>query len=206
MTDGGYDDGYRNCACFWGTTPGSLVAHLVHLVGPAASRWRVVDLGCGEGKNTAFLAALGAQVAAVDISELAIDRARTLWDPNLPISWRVGDVRSYDLPADTHDLVIAYGIMHCLANEAEVASLVHRIRLTTKPGGYVIVCSFNDRRQELEAHPGFHPLLLTHERIVAEFEGWDLILATDSDLHEEHPHNQIRHCHSMTRMIVRRPV
>jgi hypothetical protein len=34
--NGGYDDGYRNCSCFWGVDPGSFVKLLtqrLHLIG-----------------------------------------------------------------------------------------------------------------------------------------------------------------------------
>jgi len=66
------------------------------------------------------------------------------------------------------------------------------------------LCAFNDRHQELEAHPGFSPTTVEHERYVKMFQGWGLVRCCDSDLTEVHPHNGIRHMHSMTRILARK--
>ena len=44
----------------------------------------VLDLGCGEGKNAAFLATLGCVVQAWDISAAALDNAKVAW-PDVPV-------------------------------------------------------------------------------------------------------------------------
>ena len=56
MSGGGYDDGYRNCPCFWGTEPGSLRKSCcaIHVVSVSRAS-PMLDAGCGEGKNAAFL-------------------------------------------------------------------------------------------------------------------------------------------------------
>ena len=46
---------------------------------PSFRDLRVLDLGCGEGKNAAFLASRGALVEAIDSSELALANARSAW-------------------------------------------------------------------------------------------------------------------------------
>jgi hypothetical protein len=67
---GGYDDGYRRCPCFWGKTPGKLVSALADIV-PSFHGLRILDAGCGEGKNAVFFAQRGAFVRAIDVSALA---------------------------------------------------------------------------------------------------------------------------------------
>src|SRR5699024_1680372 len=57
----GYDRGYRACPCFWGTAPSSIVQHAATLVAGTTA----VDIGCGEGKNAAYLATIGYRVTAV---------------------------------------------------------------------------------------------------------------------------------------------
>lgn len=199
---GGYDEGYRKCSCFWGSTPGSMVLYLEGLV-PSFRGWSVLDLGCGEGKNSAFFSARGASVLAVDISELAIEKARRLWQAE-NIEWKVADVRSLSINALAYDAVVLYGLLHCLSSVYEVCDTVRRVQLATKEGGYNILCVMNDRHQELEAHPGFSPCLIPHSRFLELYEGWRLVQAFDADLSEVHPHNGIPHCHSMTRLIAQR--
>src|SRR5690242_3361911 len=92
FNEGGYDEGYRACPCFWGTTPGSLVLELAETVPLAGSS--VLDLGCGEGKNAAWLAERGCSVRAVDVSQLAIANARQAFR-GADVDWVVDDVTAH---------------------------------------------------------------------------------------------------------------
>lgn len=201
--DGGYDVGYRTCPCFWGEEPGSLVKQLELLLG-SIDGLSVLDAGCGEGKNAVYLAAKGARVDAFDISELALANARSAWPHTKQITWNIGDVRNSKFPKAQYDIVIAYGLLHCLESFDEIQSAIIKFQEATKVGGYNIVCAFNDRFQDLSAHPGFVPCLLRHNSYVDFYSNWKIIVESDSDLIESHPHNNIRHKHSMTRLITQR--
>ena len=67
-----------------------------------------------------------------------------------------------------------------------------------------IVCAFNDREHNLSAHPGFNPLLLKHSDYVDYFVSNTIVFESDENLYETHPHNNIPHMHSMTRLIIRK--
>jgi hypothetical protein len=73
--NGGYNDGYSRCACFWGSSPGYLVRRLIASV-PCKGLRVSLDLGCREGKNAYAIARAGPVVTAVDCSELAIANGR----------------------------------------------------------------------------------------------------------------------------------
>ncbi len=111
--NGGYDDGYKCCACFWGREPGSLLTILGEHV-TSFEGLEVLDIGCGEGKNAAFLARRGARVRAVEISELALRNARQAWETVEGVEWEQADARHLLLPADAYDIIVAYGLFHCL--------------------------------------------------------------------------------------------
>jgi 2-polyprenyl-3-methyl-5-hydroxy-6-metoxy-1,4-benzoquinol methylase len=202
---GGYDDGYRKCSCFWGSEPGSLVRHFAEVTSDIQGM-KVLDVGCGEGKNAAFLAERGAAVTALDVSPHALANARQTW-PNTPrIQWILSDVAASDLPDGPYDLVIAYGLLHCLSDQRTVEDTVRAIQRNTVPGGWNILCAFNSRHQELaEAHPGFAPCLLPHAVYLGAYSAWRLVLASDKDLYETHPHNGVPHTHSMTRLLAQKP-
>ncbi len=201
--NGGYDEGYRRCGCFWGTTPGSYLNALVRDLGSFRGL-RILDAGCGEGKNAVFLARRGAIVDAVDVSTIAIENGMRTWGRQGNVRWMVADVRDMALECD-YDVVVAYGLLHCLADSSEVATVVSRLQEATAVGGFNVLCAFNDRRQELaEAHPGFVPCLLRHPDYVEFYASWKVLAASDEDLTEEHPHNNIEHTHSMTRLLARK--
>lgn len=199
---GGYARGYEESSCFWGREPGSLVR--AYAATRDVSGLQVLDAGAGEGKNAAHLTRLGAQVTAVELAASAVANGRTAFGESERLRWIIGDVLEQPLKPHEYDLVIAYGLFHCLRARPEVERCVVALQTATKPAGAHIVCVFNDRNQDLTAHPGFSPCLLAHEDYLAMYEGWDLQTASDRDLTETHPHNGIEHTHSMTRFIATR--
>jgi SAM-dependent methyltransferase len=202
-SDGGYDDGYRSCPCFWGTEPSSLVQAEFAPVADLTGRV-VLDAGCGEGKNSIYLARKGASVKAVDVSQIAIDNAKRAWVDHSVVEWIVGGIENLLLTRNSIDVVIAYGLFHCLNAENVVRSVAAKLKDATKVGGVHIVCAFNDRSQDLSAHPGFTPLLMSHVKLLDMYSDWRVSNSSDSDLSEVHPHNQIRHVHSLTRFVARK--
>jgi cyclopropane fatty-acyl-phospholipid synthase-like methyltransferase len=164
----------------------------------------VLDLGCGEGKNAAFLANLGCIVEAWDISSAALDNAQAMW-PDIPISWNERDATDISAEHRTFDLVIAYGLFHCLSRDL-IPSTIANIKRVTAPGGYNIAVCYNDRTHANfdEAHPAFQPTRLPHEIYVRSYSDWEIIAASDEDLTEQHPTNMVDHTHSMTRLLARK--
>jgi tellurite methyltransferase len=202
---GGYDDGYTKCRCFWGTTPGSLLKRLTAFC-QNFDGLQVLDAGCGEGKNAAYLASLGASVRAVDVSSAAISNALATWGDIHGIVWEVADLRESAFPENHYDISIAYGLMHCLSSPQEIQAATQALKATTKAGGFILVCAFNDRHQELSAaHPDFDPTLVSHSFHMNLYSDWSILFSEDADLFETHPHNNIPHTHSLTRLIAQKP-
>jgi SAM-dependent methyltransferase len=201
-TKGGYDEGYEAVTSFWGTKPGSLVGDF--LATRDAVGLRVLDVGAGEGKNSAAFFRAGAEVTAVECSAAAIRNGRRLF-PNDSIKWMHRDAIELDYPTNSYDVVISYGLMHCLSSEGLVRRLISDLQLALVPGGTFILVSFNSGSHDLSAHPGFHPLLLDHDWFVSVFAGWKFISLSDSMLFETHPHNNIPHHHSLTRLMAVKP-
>ena len=200
---GGYEEGYKNCPCFWGREPGSLLKILSNFKTDFRNL-RVLDLGCGEGKNSIYFARRGAFVRALDISKKAIENAKKAWPDDKQILWEIADAESIELLKEEHDIVVSYGLLHCLKSKENIIELIEKLKKTTKTGGYQIVCAFNDRFQDLSAHPGFNPTLLSHSFYLKSFSDWEILNVSDSDLEETHPHNNLKHKHSLTRLIARK--
>ncbi len=204
IMNGCYDEGYRHCQCFWGCNPGSYVKLLCDFV-PSFAGMKILDAGCGEGKNSAYLAERGASVEAIDVSELAMQNGRRCLDDRLPILWRIGDMRHIKLLRTQYDVVIAYGLLHCLPSIGDLRMVLARLQKATRLSGYNVICAFNARHQELHAHPGFAPSLLAHADYLGCFsQGWEIVAESDLDLVERHPNNNIMHKHSMTRILARK--
>lgn len=201
--DAGYDEGYKFGSNFWGQTPAQFVQQAVALINQQGNLSRhCLDLGCGHGKNAVFAHISGLKVTAIDCSYFSILQARNI---SSDILWKVEDIRKLRLERNFYSLVIMTGSLHCLDNREQIASVINEAQEATIIGGYNVISAFNDRYQDLSGHPDtFVPCLLKHNDYLMLYIGWEIINATDTDLLDIHPNNNIPHCHSITRLLVRK--
>ena len=67
---------------------------------------RALDIACGAGRNALCLAEAGYEVEAVDISGVAIERARdAARERGLEVDWRVADLDGFEPPPGRYDLI-----------------------------------------------------------------------------------------------------
>jgi SAM-dependent methyltransferase len=201
VVDGGYDDGYSACPCFWGSSPGSLVKVFLDNNHSLAGR-AVLDLGCGEGKNANAFALAGASVDAVDCSELAISNGKRAFS-NSNINWILANAVEHLEACRCYDLVVMYGLLHCLSSARAVSDVIALALRKTFLGGSHIVVAFNDGPHDLSGHPNFHPTLVSHAFYCDQYKRQTVLSESDSILHETHPHNSIAHFHSISRLVAR---
>jgi SAM-dependent methyltransferase len=96
----------------------------------------ILDLGCGCGETSCFLAARGFAVTAVDVSPAAIHAAQqAAIQRSLHIDFRVADVSVGELPRGPFDVVLDGQLLHCIVDLADRANLLARIRGALRPGG-----------------------------------------------------------------------
>jgi ubiquinone/menaquinone biosynthesis C-methylase UbiE len=111
---------------------------------------RVLDLACGDGAFSGWLAAAGANVAAVDLSRAFLTLAQREIQPVLtaePVQFVQADFRRLPLCEDQFDLVWCAQSLYSLPEPLEA---LRTMRQNTKPGGHVAVIE-NDE---------FHHILL----------------------------------------------
>ena len=74
-----YEDDYRKEEYFWGVVPSQMCLKVLELL-PPVRQLKVLDIGCGEGKDAVFFARCGYDVSAFDISEAGIEKTKRLAD------------------------------------------------------------------------------------------------------------------------------
>jgi SAM-dependent methyltransferase len=92
---------------------------------------RVLEVGCGTGTNAHWLAQQGFQVLGVDVSPLAIEKARAKGDK---AAFEVREFLSHD-PSERYDLVFDRGCYHVF-EDADRDSFVARVAQQLAPGGH----------------------------------------------------------------------
>ncbi|NPV24099.1 class I SAM-dependent methyltransferase [Bradyrhizobium aeschynomenes] len=195
---GGYENGYKSCPCFWGDAPGALIKAFLK-ERSSCEGLSVLDLGCGEGKNAVAFARAGAAVDAVDCSAQGIENGRRAF-PHPSINWVVADAGDYLKRSHVYDIVIMYGLLHCLPSQDAIAATIDLAIQRTAHSGRHFVVAFDDGPHDLSAHPDFQPTLLSHNFYLSRYARHRVLRAESEVIHEVHPNNKIPHFHSITRI------
>ena len=143
---------------------------------------QLLDAGCGTGEHTLLAASSGADALGVDVSPLAIERARgKAAARGIKARFEVADALSLgDLGLSFHT-VIDSGLFHVFDDESRVR-YVASLASVLRPGGRLYLMCFSDRQ------PGtFGPRRVGQEDLRAAFgDGWT-ITAIQADTFEINP-------------------
>jgi SAM-dependent methyltransferase len=134
----------RDGARWSGRPNGRLVSEVADL-----TPGRALDVGCGEGADAIWLARRGWTVTGIDISEVAVRRAREAAETaGAMVEWLAGDARQTSFPAGSFDLVsLQYPALPKAAGEAAVRTLLDAVR----PGG-LLLAVYHDLDDEHREH------------------------------------------------------
>jgi len=100
-----WDARYRGSELMWGAKPNRWVEQEVSGLAPG----RALDLACGEGRNSVWLARRGWAVTGVDFSAEALAKARVLaQDLPTPIDWQCADATTFRAPAAVDLALLVY--------------------------------------------------------------------------------------------------
>ncbi|WP_407867281.1 class I SAM-dependent methyltransferase [Paenibacillus sp. P36] len=104
---------------------------------------RILDAGCGSGRNLVYLLRNGYEVYAVDRSEEAIAAVQKL-AMNIAPDWsneriRVDAVEKMSFDDHYFDFIISSAVLHFAENEAHFQQMVHELWRVLKPGGRMFV-------------------------------------------------------------------
>jgi SAM-dependent methyltransferase len=98
---------------------------------------RVLELGSGDGLNAVLMAALGAEVVAVDLIDVLPGLVRELEarsDATRPVEVLVGELPDLHLAAGSFDLVVGKSFLHHLT-QADEDRYLREIARLLRPGG-----------------------------------------------------------------------
>ena len=99
---------------------------------------RVLDIGCGQGRDALFIARLGHHVTGVDLSPHGIAAlAAAASAEALPIDGIVADMTSFK-PSGLFDVILIDRTLHMLPTDARLAALARLIHHLAPQGWLVI--------------------------------------------------------------------
>jgi len=149
---------YSDPACYYGSV--LRIEFTDFFNGRDLSGKHALDLGCGEGRYSLFLAKNGCRVTAVDRSEAGVQKLQTTAEiQHLDISPRIMDIEAFDFGDDRYDIIVAATILDHL-DDALRARIAEGIASALSHGGilYANVFTVDDpglllQRGEMEIPP-----------------------------------------------------
>jgi SAM-dependent methyltransferase len=109
---------------------------------------RILDAGCGYGRNLVHLLREGAEIFAVDASPEAVTHVRALaaeLAPQLPpTNFQVAAIEAMPLPDAFADVVLCNSVLHFARDEQHFLAMVSELWRVLRPGG-LLFCRLGSR-------------------------------------------------------------
>ena len=138
-----YEKWYEGDDYYWGTEPGSFLDELISLCPPSEGK-KVLDIGCGEGKDAVYMAEKGYDVSAFDLTENGIRKTIALAQTKgVKINAYVDDINTFDL-SEQYDIIYSTGTVQYLFDENK-EEFFKKLEKITKPDGIVFINVFVEK-------------------------------------------------------------
>jgi SAM-dependent methyltransferase len=164
-----WDERYGSTDALWSGQPNQRLVEIVADRPPGTA----LDAGCGEGADAIWLADRGWQVTAVDVSQLALERAAQHAeaagaDVAARITWQHADLLSWAPAAAGFDLVSSQ-YLHLPPALREV--VYRRFAAAVRPGGMLLIVGHHPSDlQTTVPRPNLPELLFTAEQEAARLD------------------------------------
>ncbi|MSP39610.1 MAG: methyltransferase domain-containing protein [Deltaproteobacteria bacterium] len=150
-----------------GEEPASFLRQMIEADAWPVPRGRALDLACGKGRNALYLAELGFEVVAMDISSVALAAGRSHAEAKrLTIDWQQVDLEQVHLGAAAYQLIVSFNYLQ--------RSLMPQIKRAVKIGGYVIYETYLIDQKEI-GQPKNPAYLLGHNELLKSFDDFRVL-------------------------------
>lgn len=166
-----WDERYATRGMVWGTEPNRFLAEYATGLAPR----RVLDLGCGQGRNAVWLATQGHRVTGIDLSPVAIEQARRMAaDHTVEVLLKVANVvDDWTPPSGTFDLVVL-SYLQLPPHDRRVAHA--KATEAVAPGGTVwLIAHHSDNITDGVGGPPYPEVLFDESALAGDFSDLDLL-------------------------------
>jgi len=182
---GGFDD----ARAFWdsrfaapeyifGTEPNVFLASQRGLFQPGM---RVLEIGCGEGRNGVWLAQLGCAVTGIDLSPLALAKAERLaTQRGVKVQWIEADIVNWVWEPERFDAVICIFIQFAAPEGRE--RIFSGMQRTLRANGHLLLQGYTPRQLQYSSGGPREPShLYTRELLESSFADWEVVHLREHD-------------------------
>jgi len=195
-----YEDEYQTQDYYWGTEPNKACYKVLELM-PPTKRLKLLDIGCGEGKDAVFFARNGYEVSAFDVSDAGLEKTRRLAEQaGVRVNAFKADILDYRL--DSHyDILFSSGVLHYIKPEYR-QEIFDNYKHYTNAGGIHVFNVFV-QKPFIAPPPEKEPNAFAWHsgELLAYYRDW--LIADSSEIVFDCNSSGIPHKHAMTKMIAR---
>ena len=139
MRENPYDQRYAGEDFYWGKEPSSMAPRVLEAIRPSASfRPKLIDIGCGEGRDIVYFARRGFEVVGLDLSAVGLEKAqRYAAEASVEIETIHADVTDYELQG-IYDVVFSTGTLQFLPVDKRQQCFENYKACTSPKGAHVI--------------------------------------------------------------------
>lgn len=196
-----YEEEYKTQEYYWGTEPNKVCYQVLQFM-PPNKHIKLLDIGCGEGKDAVFFARNGYDVTAFDVSDAGIEKTKRLAEKiGVHVNVFKADILDYRL--DTHfDVIFSSGVLHYIKPEFR-KEIFENYKQYTNPNGLHFFNVFVNKpfiapppEKEPNAYKWYSGELLAHY--------YDWFIEDSSEVIFDCNSSGIPHKHAMTKIIAQK--
>jgi tellurite methyltransferase len=204
MKETPYDKRYAGEDFYWGKEPSSMAPRVLEAVKPGSSyRPRLIDIGCGEGRDIVYFTRHGFKVVGLDLSPVGLEKARQYAaEAGVEIETIHADITDYELE-DLYDVVFSTGTLQFLPVEKRQRRF-ENFKSHTSPDGANVIGVLVDKPflpPAPDADPG-EKQLFTSGELLSYYWDWEIIYFVEEIF--DCNSGGVPHKHCINRMIARR--
>ena len=201
MMSNPYDKKYESKDYYWGLRPSPLCFEILKLL-PPEKPLKVLDIGCGEGRNAVFLARNGYDVTAFDTSVTGLEKTRILAEKaSVNIKTFNADIKEFRLK-ENFDIIFSTGVLHYIPEELR-REIFENYKEFTNPGGLNVFSVFV-KKPFIEKAPDAEPTACKwiSGELFTYYHDWVIQHCTEEIF--DCMSSRVAHKHASNRMIARK--
>ena len=198
-----YENVYDTDEYYWGVSPSQMCLKIVSLL-PPDKRLKVLDIGCGEGKDAVFLARCGYDVSAFDIAEAGIEKTKRLAEKaNVHVNAFQANILDYRLDSE-YDILYSSGVLQYIKPQLR-DEIINNYQAYTKTNGIHVFNVFVEKPfiappPEKEEHSYFW----RSGQLLGYYGDW--LVEESSEFIFDCDSSGVKHQHAMNSIYARRKI